>query len=250
MALIFITVFAWLQPFPGSVNYGIKATLGSFFSFHKMIGLFHAGESAELSEPVVCVCPTAMNVLYTGINNPVNFAVSGVPAGDVEIRIDESKGRIDQKGDEYFAVVFKPGDVSIHVKFKHEGKVAEREVKFRAMPFPEPELLWGDEHVVTEVVKSNEALASEQRLVMSYGRGYAFDREVPTVRSYQFIYQPHTGPALLQRVSSDTIPDDIREKIQDAQSADRIIVDMIRISGPDGDKPLAPFLVELKRVGS
>ena len=68
--------------------------------------------------------PEKMEVLYTGVENPLNIKATGVPDGKLEVSID--KGKIIKKDGLYRAIVDEPGAATVKVVAKDfSGEIKE-----------------------------------------------------------------------------------------------------------------------------
>lgn len=81
-----------------------------------------------------------LEVLYMGVENPLNIAATGVPEGSLEVNIDQ--GRIIKKEGRYRAVVNQPGKATIKVVAKDKsGAVKEiGTADFRVEELPLPQI--------------------------------------------------------------------------------------------------------------
>ena len=94
-------------------------------------------------EPTATIAPTMMNVLYAGIDNPIQIAVPGVPLQDLTASI--SAGSLTRKGDVWVAHPTKAGgEVTISVVANMGGgkplSVAQKKLRVRSLPDPTPYL--------------------------------------------------------------------------------------------------------------
>jgi hypothetical protein len=78
------------------------------------------------------------------------------------------------------------------------------------------------------------------------GAEFAFEGLRYSVVSYQFIYAPRRGEALVVQANGSAIHGGIKGAISKAQRGDRIIVDKIRASGPGGTPTLQPIIIEIQ----
>ena len=98
--------------------------------------------SYTVIEPTATIAPTMMNVLYAGIDNPIQIAVPGIPLQD--ITATSSSGSLIRKGDLWIAHPTKAGsEVIISVTANVGGKshpVAQTKLRVRSLPDPMPYL--------------------------------------------------------------------------------------------------------------
>lgn len=87
------------------------------------------------------VSPTKMNVLYIGVENPIDIAVSGAK-NDSDVRASISDGNlIKRSAGKYIAKVNKPGTVTINVSATIDDKVKSfTPMEFRVLRIPDPKI--------------------------------------------------------------------------------------------------------------
>ena len=91
-----------------------------------------------VAAPSACVSPTKMNMLYIGVENPIDISVSGFPADRISASI--SGGRIYRKGKQWVVKVTKAGKATINVSVKgDDGKMKPMgRFPFRVSRIPAP----------------------------------------------------------------------------------------------------------------
>lgn len=87
----------------------------------------------QVAVPSVSVSPTAMNVFYIGVDNPVEITAAGTPAEKLQVGI--SAGSISKSGKGYTVKVRAVGNVSITVRA--DGRVLGTK-QFRVKRVPDP----------------------------------------------------------------------------------------------------------------
>ncbi len=132
--------------------------------------------SYMVAAPNVVVSPTAMNVFYVGVDNPVNISVPGI--GDSQIRASMTNGKISRGKTKRFRGNFivrprKPGvEAKVTVTANVGGKAKTMgSVKFRVKNVPDP---------VAKVAGSkggdiSKAILSAQRGVVAELENFDFD---------------------------------------------------------------------------
>lgn len=96
-------------------------------------GCLNGRSTTDSTEVVTTIAPTKLNVLYIGIENPVNISVSEYAAEDITVSIDN--GSITGKNGEYIVKAHTPGKAVITVSAK--GKTI-KETEFRVKYLPPP----------------------------------------------------------------------------------------------------------------
>lgn len=84
-----------------------------------------------------------MNVLYTGVENPLKIAVAGMDCADLDVTIDN--GIIDGENGNYIISHAKPGKAMVKVKYR--GEVIQ-ETEFRVKRIPNPLTTSNEDHKV------------------------------------------------------------------------------------------------------
>jgi gliding motility-associated protein GldM len=104
--------------------------------------------SYSVGEPNVVVSPTGMNVLYTGIENPLDVSVPGVGPDKIKLRITNgelSSGKVKNPSGQFFRgnYIIKPKtpgqNVEVFVTADMNGKpMTFAPIPFRVKPLPTP----------------------------------------------------------------------------------------------------------------
>lgn len=186
----------------------------------------------------------AMNVLYIGVDNPISIAVPGVSPNDVTASLSGGS-LIRQSGNKYVAKVTTTGTASISVSAKlSNGSVRNMgKMEYKVRRLPKPEARWGAIENNGLPVPKN-ALMAQGALFASMGEGFAFDGVKYNIVSYQFVFDPRRqGDPFVKKVNGAVLDGQIKDILQRAQPGDRVIVDMIRASGPDGTRNLSPIAI-------
>jgi gliding motility-associated protein GldM len=109
--------------------------------------------SYTVGESNVVVSATGMNVLYTGIENPIDVSVPGVTPDKIKLRVTNgelSTGRVKNPSGEYFRGnwIIKPNStgqrVQVYVTADMNGKPQNfAPVEYRVKPLPTPIAIFG-----------------------------------------------------------------------------------------------------------
>ena len=104
--------------------------------------LFSAAQDGTIKvskkKPMVVVQPSKMNVLYVGVDNPIEVAVEGMPSTKLALKV--SKGTVIGENGRYIVNVPSSGMVKIFVyeRSENEKLIAIDSVFFRAKMVPAP----------------------------------------------------------------------------------------------------------------
>lgn len=193
------------------------------------------------------IAATQMNMLYIGVDNPMTIAVPGVAPDKIFPSISGGSGSIQRGREGWVIKVNQPGNatVSVTAELSDGTKQSVGSMPFRVRRLPKPEAKWGT--IENDgLPKPKAVVATQSRIYASMGESFAFEGVKFNVTRYQFIYQPKRGDARAQRVSGNNISPDIQGVIRSGKTGDRIIVDNIRATGPGGERPLNPIMIELQ----
>ncbi len=87
----------------------------------------------EEAKAVVAVAPLKMNVMYLGVENPVNIAVSGYKSSDITVTVDN--GNIEGENGEYFISPDRPGPAVLTVSSNGE-EIQKTTFRVKFVPNP------------------------------------------------------------------------------------------------------------------
>ncbi len=91
----------------------------------------------EVGKRSASVSPTKMNLLYIGVENPLNISVAGSPSGSVRVECEGCE--INKNGEQYIAKAKKPGRVKVFVSAEDFPKTPY-EFRVKRIPDPLPKL--------------------------------------------------------------------------------------------------------------
>ncbi|MBP6731020.1 MAG: gliding motility protein GldM [Chitinophagales bacterium] len=92
----------------------------------------------QVAPKVAVVAPKMMNVLYIGLDNPIDISVPGVAQSDLSVAFD-GNGTLVKDGQSYRALVTAPGITKVKVSAKVGGKLmsmGEHEFRIKSIPNP------------------------------------------------------------------------------------------------------------------
>jgi GldM C-terminal domain len=162
----------------------------------------------------IAVSADKMNVLYTGIDNPITIAIGGVY--NDKIKVSTSDGYIRKtQGDTYIAKFSRPGKITIYVEWN--GKKEAHEFRVKTMP-------------MHDVVIKKLGNSRPEGIVTHY-TNYDFDARC-TVSSYHVIYQPKNGDAVDLYNEGSDFNYKIKEVMQRAKVGDVFQFQSIKLRCP------------------
>jgi hypothetical protein len=144
-------------------------------------------QSYVVAEPMAVFELTEMNVVYSGINNPVKISVPGTAAHDVVVSLaDPTQGTITpdkENGEGHFIIVPKvtKGNMKVNAYIK-DGKTNRfmGASDFRVRTIPDPKIFIGKFENGKGGIPVNE-FRNMKTVSVRYGQDFAFHMKTPTV---------------------------------------------------------------------
>lgn len=210
----------------GKVEWGgvlkIKAPDGSYKPF-----VFT--EEYLVMKPALVVSPTAMNLFYRGIENPVSIAVSGVAPEKLKISISNatysgSKGQLK-------VLPGKERECVVSVSAEMDGK-AQRfgEQKFRVKDVPDPKPFIG-KYSGTAKIPLGELKA--QQGVMAKLENFEFEGVKFNIVSFSMMAIVK-GTPVEKEAKGPYFSPDMQTVIKSLKTGGRLFIENIKAVGPDG----------------
>ncbi|HNY58276.1 MAG TPA: gliding motility protein GldM [Bacteroidales bacterium] len=195
--------------------------------------------------PNVVVSPTAMNVLYQGIQNPLDISVPGVGSDKLTVRMtngDISKGKYKNYRGEYVAQPRTVGqNAQIIVSANIDGKVQSfPPVEFRVRRLPDPEARFAN-------MKEGNVLrsvAAAQQVVTAVLENFEFDLTY-TVTGFT-VSVNDKGYEITAESNNNRLTDKQKSLISNLRAGQKLIIEKIRAVGPDGrTRDLNPIILKI-----
>lgn len=184
--------------------------------------------SYQVGAKAVVISPTKMNVLYIGVDNPMEISVPGVSANDITASL-QGAGTLRKDGNGYVANVTQVGTCKIPVSAKIEGKVTpmgEKEFRIKRIPDPVPslggKLKGGNTQAGTIKAQSGVVAALEN---------FDFDARFSVV-SFQMVYSSK-GEIFKSETQGPLFNTQMKSFLDRAKPKDIIFIDEIKVVGPD-----------------
>ncbi len=201
----------------------IKAPDGSWASYNV------PKQTYTVAKPTLVVSPTAMNVFYRGLENPVEVSVPGVPTDQLEVSVSNLESKSGSGGN----FKLKPGrqpkcvvtvSAEINGKKQNFGKK-----EFRVKNVPDPKPYFGGK-TGSDNIPTKNLLAAQG--VIAKMENFEFDLKFnivsytisATVRG-NVVEAPCRGPAL---------SGDAKTIIRELKSGQKLYIEKIKAKGPDG----------------
>ncbi len=194
--------------------------------------------SYTVAEKQVVVSPTAMNVFYIGLNNPVEISVPGI-AGNL-INATMTNGTIRRRGNEFIANPGRGKESIITVYAEVDGERQNMgNKKFRVQSVPHPVAQIGG--VTGGDIRASVLKA--QRVVTAELSDFLFDIDFRVV-SFN-LYTTERGFVREARSSSHVITDQQRDILNSVSIGQRVVIDEVRVRMP-GDEVVSVPSISLK----
>ena len=199
----------------------------------------------SVGTPNVVVSPTAMNVLYQGIQNPLDISVPGVGSDKLTVRMtngDIKKGKYKDYRGEYVAQPRTVGqNAEIIVSANIDGKVQTfPAVEFRVRRLPDPEARFANMKE-GNILKS---VAAAQQVVTAVLENFEFDLTY-TVTGFT-VSVNDKGYEITAESNNNRLTDKQKSLIGGLRAGQKLIIEKIKAVGPDGKtRDLNPIILKI-----
>lgn len=232
----------------GVAHYGYKPTSEGEVTWGGIMKIRKAGtDQYELypfehtfiaAKPSMVVSPTKMNVMYRGLDNPVEVSVAGFSASELVVTC--TGGSLSGSNGNY---TVKPGNtsrtikVNVAVKSKSGGtkSMGSSEFRVKAVPLPTPKfatVLGAGKPVSLAQVKRSKKV----EVVL---QDFDFDGVKYKVTAFQMVGY-NKGKKIVLNSSSERVTSKMTKFIGTQKSKSQIVVKNIQVVGPDGKKKMIP----------
>jgi gliding motility-associated protein GldM len=206
----------------------VKDPSGNGYIFYPFEGRY------QVAAKTAVVSPTMMNVLYSGLENPVSVSVPGVAQKDIDVSFD-GPGAIEKKADGSYVVHVKGrGAAKVKVSARIGGSIVNMgEQDFRVKRMPDP-ITTLDGAYLGGSIRINDLRSTKgvvAKLVdFDYPAHFKIDEYTATYRSVDgtLIKETIKGP-----LYNSTIRNIIDKRIRKGEA---LFLDDIYAIGPDGEK--------------
>jgi gliding motility-associated protein GldM len=206
--------------------------------------------SYVVGEPNVIVSPTAMNVMYYGINNPIDVSVPGISPDKLKIKVVNgsfSTERVKKSGGDYFkgSWAVKPNAVGqvvqVIVTADINGKpVQYAPYEFRVKSIPPPVAIFGNKSTGS----IPRATAAAQQGVFAVLPDFDFDLQY-TVTGFTVLYSDK-GSDYEEPSTNSNLTAKQKDLIGRLTRGKNLIIKDIKALGPDGrTKELQPIILKI-----
>jgi gliding motility-associated protein GldM len=181
-------------------------------------------ETFEVGKAVVS--PTAMNVLYIGVDNPIKISVPGYASDKVSA---SGCGIARKSGEEYIAKPTKIGEEDIVVSVKTAKGTETSSEKFRIRRVPDP-------YVYILNTKGGPMKIGEFKAATAITvKNPDFVFQIPyTVTGFEMLYAPKNGTGVSDVSTSSSFSSTMKQIQQKAKPGDTIVLNDVAVKMPDG----------------
>jgi hypothetical protein len=185
------------------------------------------GVQTQSSGIVAAVSPTRMNVLYLGVLNPVEIAVSGIPADKISVSIDN--GKIEKIEEGKFGILpAKAGEVNIYL-YKGKENIGTRTFRVKMLPTPQASIAG-----VTGGVISRDKILNATG-IDSEITNFDFEAPVKVIHfAASITLDEKSGRSKVEISDSDKFTAPMIEMIKNLKSGQKIYFEEIKCTCPDG----------------
>jgi hypothetical protein len=180
-------------------------------------------------KPTATVAAVKMNVLYTGIDNPISVAIPGVRPD--QLLVSSSGATVSGSLGQYNVRV-PSGVTEVTINATAKGSNAGGGVKFRVRPLPRPVVAFGTINTPTASIAAVRAATLVQA---SLGEGFVFEGIGFTVTKYSFMHVPRRGIPTALTVNGCAISPQIKALYNSMNTGDQVIIYDVRAKGPAGE---------------
>jgi gliding motility-associated protein GldM len=211
---------------------------------------YHFDDSYVVGEPNVIVSPTAMNVMYMGIPNPIDVSVPGISPDKIKIHVVNGSfttEKVKNSKQEYFkgSWAVKPNavgqDVQVIVTADINGKPTQyAPYPFRVKPLPTPIAQFAQKSTGT----IPRATAAAQQGVFATMPDFDFDLQY-TVTGFTILYSDRGNDYEESSTNSNLTPKQ-KDLISRLTRGKYLTIKDIKALGPDGrTKDLQPVILKI-----
>ncbi len=200
--------------------------------------------SYQVMAPLLVASPTKMNVLYRGVENPIELSVPGVPAERIQATI--STGRITRNGQGWVATGMSDSQAEVYATATMADGSTRRigPVKFRVKNLPPPSAYIKDKGSADTRIKLNDlkhANGVSVKTNTEFGDLWA-------AKSYRFTFQRGGGTPIVHACTGGAFNAEVKEVLDRARPGDQVFIEEVRAQLANGLGPVVPLSPILLKV--
>lgn len=235
-----------------------RTTSEGIFTYEGMVDLVNSeGETQSypfrseyiVARPSLVVSPTKMNVLYRGIENPVDISVPGVPSENIIATISGGHQLIKKSNGKYVAKLKAQSDqevnISVTARMADGSTRPMGKMDFRALRLPKPHAylgnITGSEKISTSMCKALKGISAR------YDDSFVFNLTCRVMRYDVMVIDKHGDVVGRSINQGGTFSDDTNRLLSKVKKGDRIYYERIKAVGDDDQQhDLGAITVEIK----
>ncbi|MDR0536617.1 MAG: gliding motility protein GldM [Tannerellaceae bacterium] len=214
---------------------------------------YNASTNYFVTAPVATVAPTMMNVLYAGIDNPIEIAVPGIASGNVSASSSDPGVRLQPQGSLWIAhpsaaTIGKEVEVIVNAKTADgtPQRASGRKFKIKMLPDPMPYLEYKDATGNARMFRGGSILKKD--LMTAGGILAAIDDGILniqfTVLRFEITYPDSFGNMLRETVEGTNFSDRQKNYIRNLPRGKQFWINNVTAKGPDGrERKISPIQV-------
>ena len=185
-----------------------------------------------VAEANLVIEPTAMNVFYRGIDNPVAIAVPGVASDKISATCAGHSLRAGAKKGEW---IIKPGtgkeaNISVSATMTDGSKKSFPVKNFRVKPIPDPEPRFGGKTPVDNAIKRDDFVITPG--IRADMKNFEFDVKV-SVKSFTMVFI-RGGQYIERKSNSNKVTSEMKAMMDKVKRGEKIYIEEIMVKMPDG----------------
>lgn len=187
----------------------------------------------QVAPKTAVVSPTMMNVMYVGLDNPLQVSVPGFSQSDVTASIDN--GILAKNADgSYNAKVANPGRAKVVVKAKVNGRdMVMNEQEFRVKRIPDPVATL--DGIPSGIDCRTGFLTSKRGVVAKVDDGFVYPAKFRVI-SFTAVLRQKDGSIVKRPITGPEFDATVRSWLKNIQKGESFFVDDVVVIGPAGDK--------------
>jgi gliding motility-associated protein GldM len=207
--------------------------------------VYHFKSNYIVAQPSVTVSATNMNVLYTGVKNPLSLSVAGVPAENIYPTISSGTVKPNQSKDKgWIAIVpINCNKVTITISGKINGimkRIGSQDFRVKKLPDPDPFITSRKDGFI-----SRNDLIEAGKIIAKLPNDFEFDYSFQII-SFQMSMQRGFYDYQYQS-KSNKLTEEMITQIKNTNRGQQIIFENIIARGPEGiNRVLSPLIIKIK----
>ena len=200
----------------------------------------------QVMQPLLVASPTKMNVLYRGVENPVDLSVPGVPRDRVRAVIDN--GTIARSGDAWVVTGLRGPYAQVFAVVEQEDGTTRRigPVAFRVKDLPAPTAFVGRKSFQDNGIKKAE-LTAQQNLIVRLD-GSDFEAQFRATE-FELTFQRGSSAPVQLRAHGPAFTEAMKDVFRNVRPGDKLYIENIKAKLASGEGrvyDLAPLALKIQ----